>query len=268
VKQVGSVKRLVRGLANRLGVDIVRYIPPEKLKSTRTSALSYFETATGKYYLPTDAHADGIANAIRTDQIFEKDVVELALKHIKPGTTVLDLGANFGQMTILFSNAVGPGGKVYSFEADDFIFEILKKNIAANERTDRIIPVFGAVHNVANQTLYFPVQDFQRFGTYGSYGIDYAGTQGRPVPTLTVDSLEIPGPISFMKVDVQGGDLQAMQGARATIERNKMPILFEFEGAFQDEFHLDFQDYVDFVQSIGYKFARVTHGYNYLVLPR
>ena len=64
-------------------------------------------------------------------------------------------------------------------------------SIAANNRAGRIVPVFGAVHDVAGQTLYFPEQDFTRFSTYGSYGIDYGGNKGRPVPTITIDSLGI-----------------------------------------------------------------------------
>jgi len=248
-------------------LDIVRYVRPEQRKSKRSRALTYFKTATGNYYLPSDAVGDHIANAIKAGKTFDEEIVREASKHIKPGTTVLDVGANFGQMSILFSNLVGETGKVYSFDADDFVFEILTKNIQANERKDRIVPVFGAVHDVANETLFFPVQDFARFETYGSYGIDYNATTGREVPSITIDSLDIAQPISFMKVDVQGGDLQAMQGARKTIERNKMPIIFEYEYLFEDDYKLSFQEYVNFVQSVGYKFEKVINGYNYLIVP-
>jgi FkbM family methyltransferase len=261
------MKRLIRGLLRRVGVDVVRY-RPQPTKSVRTRALSYFETATGNYYLPRDAAADLIAGEIKAGRVFDKEIVEVARKHARPGTAMLDVGANFGQMSILFSNLVGDRGKVYSFDADDFIFEILTKNIAANGRQDRIIPVFGAVHNVLDQTLYFPVQNFERFPSYGSYGIDYAGNNGRPVPTITIDSLNIAEPISFMKVDVQGGDLQAMEGAVKTIEKNRMPIVFEYEYQFEAEFKLSFQAYVDFVARIGYRFESVINGYNYLIVPR
>lgn len=262
------MKRLVKGILRRAGLDLVRY-RPEPPKSVRTRALSYFETATGNYYLPRDAEADLIAAEIKAGRVFDKEIVDVARQHAKPGTAMLDVGANFGQMSILFSDIVGDRGKVYAFDADDFVFEILTKNVASNGRQDRIVPVFGAVHNVAGQTLYFPVQDFERWPTYGSYGIDYAGGKaGRPVPTLTIDSLEIAEPISFMKVDVQGGDLQAMQGARRTIAKNKMPIIFEYEYHFEKEYKLSFQDYVDFVAGIGYRFESVINGYNYLIVPR
>jgi FkbM family methyltransferase len=260
------MKTVIRRALQRMGIDIVRYVPPPTTKRTR--ALDYVETATGKYYLPRDAQADCIASAIRSNEIFDKPVLDIARKYSRPGSAVLDVGANFGQMSVLLSDIVGPEGKVYSFDADDFVFEILTKNIAANNRTGRIIPTFGAVHDVAGQTLYFPEQDFARFSTYGSYGINYAGQTGRPVPTITIDSLGISEPISFMKVDVQGGDLLAMRGAVQTINRNRMPILFEYEYQFEEELGLNFQEYVDFVAQIDYRFASVISGYNYLVLPR
>jgi hypothetical protein len=44
--------------------------------------------------------------------------------------------------------------------------------------------------------------------------------------------------------------------------------LFEYEYHFEDRFNLCFQDYVDFVQSINYKFFKVINGHNFLVVPR
>lgn len=259
------VKRNLRSLFRVMGFDIIRYRPHEK--SVRSSRLQLFHTATGNYHLPIDAKSDQIVNTIISNGIFEKEVIEVAGRYVKENTTVLDLGANFGQMSILFSNMVGSGGKVYSFDADDFVFEILKKNILENKKESIIKPIFGAVHNRVGDVLHFPVQDFEEYGSYGSYGIDYQGKQGREVKTLTIDSLEIESPISFMKIDIQGGDLQAMQGAVKTIERNKMPILFEYEYHFEDKFKLSFQEYVDFVRSINYRFEKVMSGHNYLIVP-
>ncbi len=64
-------------------------------------------------------------------KFFEPPIIAVAKKYIKKGTTVLDLGANFGQMTIEFSKFVGTG-QVYSFEAQHTVFNFLKKkNIQA-----------------------------------------------------------------------------------------------------------------------------------------
>ena len=263
------MKKLIKKLINKIGFDVIRHKEKEAIKkSVRSTALSFHVTETGSYYLPSDAHDDIVANTIKKGKIFEKDVVSLARKYIKPGTVVLDIGSNFGQMSVLFAESVGESGKVYAFDADDFVFDILKRNIEANKMNDRIIATFGAVHNRDNEVLFFPVQDFERFGSYGSYGIDYKGQKGRRVSAFTIDSLDIKEPISFMKVDVQGGDLYAMQGAKKTIQSNKMPILFEYEYHFEDELDMCFQDYVDFVLEIGYKFEKVINGHNYLIVPK
>jgi FkbM family methyltransferase len=258
-------------LLHRLGFDLIRYqkhLDSSNKKSIYSKRLTFYKTESGNYYLPSDAELDVIANAIKNNEIFDKEIVDVASKYIKPNTVVLDVGANFGQMSVIFSNMVGEKGVVHSFEADDWVFEILCKNIEANNKQGKIIPHFGAVHNVDGKILYFPVQDFKRFGTYGSYGIDYNAQNGRKVNSLTIDSLNIEQPISFMKIDIQGGDLLAMQGAVKTIEKNKMPIIFEYEYLFEDDFNLCFQDYVDFVQSIGYKFEKVINGQNYLIIPK
>lgn len=239
---------------------------PKTEFSILTDRLELFDTVTGKYYLPADAHGDIIANAIKNNTVFDGPIYAHSKNFIVPGTTVLDVGSNFGQMALMLSLHVGDGGMVHAFEADPFIFDILSKNIEINAA--KIIPHYGAVHSASGETLYFPEQDFKRFQTFGSYGIDYVQGKGRPIPTITIDDFEYEKPVSFMKIDVQGGDLFAMRGALKTIEKYRMPILFEYEYLFELEQHLSFQEYIDFVKDIGYVFHRVIMGQNYLILPK
>jgi FkbM family methyltransferase len=262
------MRKVINGILGIFGLQITRVEKQAVAeKSSYSRKLTLHDTKTGKYYLPTDAINDVVANAIKSDSIFEKEIVDMAARYIRPDTTVLDIGSNFGQMSILFSAMVGEKGIVHAFDADDWVFEILNKNIKVNNKEDKIIPHFGAVYNVDGQVLHFPVQDFEKFSAYGSYGIDPASKDGREVKSFTIDSLDIREPISFMKIDIQGGDLQAMQGAVRTIERNRMPILFEYEYQFEEDYDLCFQDYVDFVKSIHYKFLKTVNGHNYLVVP-
>jgi len=259
------IKKMLKQFFRAFGLEVSRYIRP--VRSKKTDRLTLYETKTGKYYLPTDAHGDFVAHTIINNGVYEEEVVDCAKKYVQPDSAVLDVGANFGQMTVIFSSMVGQKGKVYSFDADDFVFDILKKNIEVNNLVN-VTPIFGAVHNVTGETLFFPEQDFVKWGAYGAYGIDYNARSGRKVPTITIDSLNIADKISFMKIDIQGGDLLALKGAVQTIKRNKMPIIFEYESAYQDDFKFNFQEYVDFVLSIGYRFDKVICGHNYLVLPK
>jgi FkbM family methyltransferase len=235
-------------------------------KSSRDDA-DYFETPVGNYFLPNNAPGDVVIRTMKNGMYFDKNIIDIAEKYIKPGTCVLDVGANLGQMSIYFSKLVGSSGKVIAFDADDYIYEFLKKNIVAN-RCDNIETIFGAVYNVSNKVFLFPKQDFKKFQAYGSYGLDLSAKEGREVTSVKIDDLNIQQPISFMKVDIQGSDLFGMQGAEETIRKNKMPIIFEFEQQFQKDFNTSFQDYVDFVDRISYKFEAVVDDINYLIVPK
>jgi FkbM family methyltransferase len=262
------VKKVIRKLINGFGYDIIKFSAgSEKYRiNSDADGLNLYDTPTGKYYLPTGIKKDVVANTIKNGGYFEQEIIDVAKQYIKEGTTVLDVGANFGQMSILFSGMAGASGKVYSFEAEPIINDILKRNIRINNCLNVEI-VSGAVYNENGKKIVFPEPDFKRFDSYGSYGVDPNAITGRTVESLTIDSLNISTPISFLKVDIQGSDLFALQGAVKTIQQQKMPILFEFEEQFQKEFKTSFNDYAEFVRQINYRFASVINGINFLILP-
>ena len=163
------------------------------------------------------------------------------------------------------------GGRVYSFEAQHEVFSFLKKNIESNGCNN--VSLFEkAVYNKDGELVYFPQHDFSEISMYK--GVPYSGlaligdeNKGVPVKTITVDSLNIDTPVSFIKVDVQGADLFAMQGATKTILKHKPAVVFEFEQSVQKEFKTSFNDYVDFVKSIDYRFVEVVSSINYVIVP-
>jgi FkbM family methyltransferase len=263
------MKKKIRQLVNKIGYDIVEIETIDKVYPdvSREEGLSLYNTPIGNYYVPADHKRDVVARSMSRGKVFEREVVDLASQYIKENSIVLDIGANYGQMSVLFSKLVQGKVEVYSFEAQKLVFEILKKNIAINNCVN-IKPFLGAVYDKAGLDLVFPEPDFKRFGAYGSYGIEPNAMSGSKVKSLTIDSIQFDKPISFVKIDIQGSDLFAMRGALNTIKGHKMPILFEFEQEFQDEFKTSFQDYVDFVDQIGYKFKTTVLNINYLIVPK
>lgn len=265
------IKNVIRKFLNKYGYDItlLYYKGSNRYKiSSDIERLNLYDTPTGKYYLPSFLKKDGIANTIQRGFIYDNEMVEMAKKYITPKSAFLDVGANFGQMSIVLSkfiNSIG-GGKIYAFEAEPFVGDILQKNVKINH-CDNIEVILGAVHNKNGDTLIFPEPDFKQFDTYGSYGVQPLASEGRKVTTVTIDSLNIKDKVSFIKVDVQGSDLFALQGAKETILKNKPVIVFEFEQPLQTEFETTFNDYAEFVRSINYKFVEVVSSINYVIAP-
>jgi FkbM family methyltransferase len=264
-----AVKNFIRNFIKSKGIELRKINSSLKIYSgsSKFENFTFHPTPVGNYYLPIKNENDNIAFFMKRGSFFEPEVIEVARQHIKSGTGVIDIGANFGQMTLEFARVAGKDGIVYSFEAQKSVFDVLTKNINANP--DRNVKAYyNAVYNKAGETLFFPDPDFDKFSTLGCFGLDPKAQKGTAIETVTIDSLNITTPISFMKVDVQGSDLFAMQGAVETIKKNQMPILFEFEQQFQEQFDTTFQDYVDFVSSIGYKFACTVNLTNYLIVPK
>lgn len=230
------------------------------------TSLQRYKTPVGTYFLPSDAVDDVICMHMRAGRVFDLDVVEEAFKHLKPGTTVLDVGANFGQMSVIFSAAVGNTGSVISFEAQEFVYQVLLKNLQEN-RSSNVRAIYAAVMEDSVGHVRFPKPDLRTMPSYGSFGVDPAADAGLEVKKLCIDDLSIETPISFMKIDVQGADLAVMRGARRTIERHKMPIVFEYEAAYDKKFAVEFSHYERFIEDINYRVDRVIGDRNYVIVP-
>ena len=72
--------------------------------------------------------------------------------------------------------------------------------------------------------------------------------------------------ISFMKIDVQGWDLKVLKGSIETIQKHRMPIIFEYENTLENKMNFKFDDFVIFFNKINYKFITVVNN-NFLVMP-
>lgn len=227
--------------------------------------LECFETALGVYFIPSDMQNDQIAGYMKSGRIFDRDIVHEVVSHIRPGTTVIDVGPNMGQMSLIFAKATGPTGKVIAIEAQEKIFEVLKTNVAANHAAN-IECIYAAAMDSSENPVWFPAIE-QSDPNHGSYGVSRAPCKGALVRSVTIDGLAFEQPVSVMKIDVQGADLLVMQGARDTIQKYGMPILFEFEAELSKEYGHSFSDYEAFVSSVGYKFIKSFGGIGYLIAP-
>ena len=151
---------------------------------------------------------------------YSEGEVDLFRQCLGPGDVALDIGANFGSHTLPLARLVGTSGKVFAFEPQRILFQILCGNVALNELPNvHALPV--AVGRAAGHAK-VPALDYRGANNFG--GISLVGSQGEDVPVVTLDQLEVTR-ATLIKIDVEGMELDVLAGATATLARCR-PILY------------------------------------------
>lgn len=165
-------------------------------------------------------------------------------KNYKPGTDIIDIGANIGYNTLMFSDY----GPVHSFEP--VYYKIVDINVENNTLKNNVFVYNCALSNVECKTnMYIPKR-----GNQNGNKINYGGTsltmhkelgdQKVVVDCKRLDDM-YNGTPSIIKIDVEGHELQTLEGAKNTIEKHKPMILIEIH---------DFEnsEIPKFLESFGY----------------
>ncbi len=160
----------------------------------------------------------------------EPDLAAISL-FTKPGDTVLDIGANFGLFTRFLSESVGKEGRVFSFEPTEDMFEVLEGNCASlGMGNARIFRTALSDRNGVSEML-IPLREDGTLNHYeASLGACGAGGKPVAVETSTLDEFcahHGVERIDFIKCDVEGHELEVLDGARRTLLHHRPTMLIE-----------------------------------------
>ena len=147
--------------------------------------------------------------------------IKLLRRFIAPGDVVIDCGANIGTHTVAFANLVGPTGRVYAYEPQRRNFLMLSGNIALNG-LDNVFCRQQAVGDVDGQLAMPPLPSADTHFNFG--GLLKEGTPDETVPVVRLDSLTLPA-CRLIKIDVEGMEAEALNGARDLITRCR-PLIY------------------------------------------
>lgn len=154
---------------------------------------------------------------------FSQGEARLFRQVVKPGQVVVEVGANIGAHTVLLALLTGPRGRVHAFEPQRLVFQMLAGNMAINNLNN--VFCYQKAVGKAQGNLLVPVLDCEREINWGGLGFgDWK--QGEPVEVITLDSLKLQA-CHFLKIDVEGMELEVLQGATGLIERCRPAIYAE-----------------------------------------
>jgi FkbM family methyltransferase len=192
---------------------------------------------------------DHISETIRTDGnwgVNEAKICTLFLQEFK-NPVVIDVGANLGGFTVPIAKELSRRqGLIFSFEPQRIVFQQLCANIFINS-LDNVYPYNAALGDEIS-SIEIPELDFRLSRNVGGFTIDekirseidkeaklgktFSNTKNSnltyTVPKLTLDSFGIFNNVAFVKIDVEGYELEVLQGSTQTLVKNSFPpVIFE-----------------------------------------
>lgn len=159
---------------------------------------------------------------------------------IEPGNVVIDCGANIGGITVPLAQKIGSGGYMVAFEPQQYIYHILCGNIAVNNLTNTAV-FQRLASNVSGEVRGMPVLNYEAEGNFGDNSTDKVKEDMLciPVATCTIDSLNLSA-LHLIKIDVQGEELDVLNGATETIKRTRPFLYVEAESKEESEKVIEF----------------------------
>lgn len=180
-------------------------------------------------------------------------IVPLISKFAKPGSAVIDVGAHSGYFTICLSEAVGASGKVYAFEASPVIYAELRETVDSNGLAN-VEAINKAVSDEVGHINFFLAPNWKseissmRPGEGESTVIDAVALDNVIPDTQAV---------SFVKIDVEGAEMKALQGMTEIIQRDHPTMVIEVSDPWLKELGSSSAEVFDFLRLHGYKIFAV-----------
>jgi FkbM family methyltransferase len=187
-----------------------------------------------------------------TELFTETKLINLS-KIITPGSTVIDIGAQVGNMSVAYSLFAD---KVFSFEPNPATFEVLEKNSTVNTN----IQPFNYAISDEEGPLTFHYSDYGfcngGFATRTQYGV---GVTGHRVPIdvwavnlekfFEENNIDL-GRISLIKIDAEGHDKDILKTIKNLIHTHSPVLITEIYNGLTPE---ETDDLIQTVHSLGYK---------------
>lgn len=208
-----------------------------------------------------------------------RELFDFAQHCVRPGAIVWDVGASMGVFGFAAAHVAGPAGRVVMVEADSWAVELLKSSAVAHGTNGASVDVLCAAVAAQVGIGSFEIPERSRAASHLA-SVPGAGAclvgktrEAHPVITVTLDWL-VPhfGPPGVIKLDVEGAELDALQGASRLLTEHRPPIFVEVYERNADAIGalLHNRGYDLFDMSSGWEGRRKIERpvYNTLALPR
>jgi FkbM family methyltransferase len=198
---------------------------------------------------------DAIAQHLISGKPWEPHFKTVVQHLVKEGDTVIDCGANFGYNSVIMGKQIGDTGKLFAFEPQRIVNQQLNGNLILNNIYNATV-IHAALGNKQGLTTMSPVPYDRDWVNIGDTSV---GEGGDEVQVVTLDMID--SQPNFIKMDVQGYELFALQGGEQTLKNHTPDIFIEIEEHQLAKFDITKEQLVDYIKSFGYRMFRIDNEY-------
>lgn len=209
-----------------------------------------------KMYLPL-FYVDHIQKIIfETKDYYEKETLYYLKSKFTSFENVLDIGSNIGNHMLFYCSELG-SRRVICFEPNEYNHATLSKNVLLNNLQNIVTIQNVALGEAAGKGIQ---KDFSNMNT-GMNRIEVSDhAKDATIEVKRLDDYGYRG-IDFIKIDVEGFELQVLKGAGETLRKSKAVVMIEvFEG---NKVPVD-----EIMDSYGYNKTHTIEGYNSFYMPK
>ncbi len=183
-----------------------------------------------------------ICKNIKENKSWEKHILDLLLKYYKPNTNMLDIGCNYGCHSIGVANQIkkqNGSGKIYSFDIQPRILSLFNENIKENGLSDIVVSYPFGLSDKTETAMFNLPKNYNTNINPGGLSL-ISKDNGKYFENVEVqlkrlDDLNISN-ISVIKIDIEGYELEALEGGKQTISRDRPVILIEIWKKNKDQY--------------------------------
>jgi FkbM family methyltransferase len=186
----------------------------------------------------------------------QRGEVALVRDWCRPGDAVIDVGANVGLFTLVAARSVGPQGRVLSIEAMPGTFDVLRRNVERNGYRHVAVRQLAVAAEPSELTLGNVDPGDGTGGVTVGGAMGHATVPGRPLDHVVADwAGDRDTPIRLLKIDVEGFEKSALDGARGLLGGRLRPelILFEVSETALARFNTSGADLEGTLRAAGYR---------------
>jgi FkbM family methyltransferase len=244
----------------------------ESLASSNPSSLTYRLASAGLRQRDV-AVRNGVAQGLKFNAgescpelalgTYEVPIQNIFAQYLKAGDVFYDIGANVGFFSIIAAKLVGDTGKVYAFEPGEDNVHSVRHNAQLNN--------FSQVEVIAKAVSHTTGSGQLLLAKY-SGGHTLAVTDAPPdlAGEVTVDLVSIDDliaqnkiqPPNFVKVDVEGAELDVLKGMTETIKTYQPTVIYEIDDGDRAAYERKYQELADFFEQLNYRVTQTENSYD------